>query len=156
MQPLQILHLDAISFLSLQRLEILDSYQKLVITNDQGNSIAVAIPQSTPATQTASLNKIQNISSLLLNEATSRAFKGVNLGTIKRAFFNNQDLPFSIKPDGTEITFFISADVTSKAGPKDLIFQIDQKHFDFWPNSSPSIRRRWFYSFKQRYKFNAK
>jgi hypothetical protein len=53
-------------------------------------------------------------------------FNGQGLTSIKRVFFNNQDLPFFAKGDGSSITVFISPDVTSKPGHKDIVFQVDQ------------------------------
>ena len=63
---------------------------------------------------------------MLQNEARVVTFYGQGLTLIKRIFFANADLPFTAKADGTAITVFISTDVTSKAGHKDLVFQVDQ------------------------------
>jgi len=113
-------------FLLTAKTSLLDTYQKLVIANGQGNIVSVAIPQNGPVQQAAVLDKTQPTPTYLVNEATATNFRGTNLGSIKRVFFNNQDLPFSTKSDGTQITVFISADVTSKPGNKDIILQVDQ------------------------------
>jgi hypothetical protein len=104
---------------------LLDTYQKFVIVSNQGDFVSVSIPPSSPVTQAAQINKINTIS-MLQNEARAVVFNGQGLTSIKRVFFNNQDLPFFAKGDGSSITVFISPDVTSKPGHKDIVFQVDQ------------------------------
>jgi hypothetical protein len=104
---------------------LLDTYQKFVIISNQGDFVTVNIPPSNPVTQSAQINKVNTIS-MLQNEARAVVFNGQGLVSIKRVFFNNQDLPFVAKGDGTGITVFISPDVTSKPGHKDIVFQVDQ------------------------------
>ncbi|MGA8220338.1 MAG: hypothetical protein WB780_01705 [Candidatus Acidiferrales bacterium] len=104
---------------------LLDTYQKFVIVTNDGDFVSVGIPPSNPVTQSAQLSKINTIS-MLQNEARAVVFYGQGLTAIKRVFFNNQDLPFFAKGDGTSITVFISPDVTSKPGHKDIVFQVDQ------------------------------
>jgi hypothetical protein len=104
---------------------LLDTYQKFVIVSNQGDFVSVSIPPSNPVTQAAQINKINTIS-MLQNEARAVVFNGQGLTSIKRVFFNNQDLPFFAKGDGSSITVFISPDVTSKPGHKDIVFQVDQ------------------------------
>lgn len=107
---------------------LLDTYQKFVIVSNDGQSLSVSIPPSTPITQAAQIDKVNTIV-MLQNEARAVLFNGQNLASIKRVFFNNQDLPFFIKGDGTGITVFISPDVTSKPGHKDIALQVDQNTF---------------------------
>ena len=104
---------------------LLDTFQKFVIVSDQGDSISVSIPPANPVTQAAQINAA-NTSAMLQNEARVVTFYGQGLTLIKRVFFSNQDLPFTAKADGSAITVFISTDVTSKAGHKDIAFQVDQ------------------------------
>jgi hypothetical protein len=104
---------------------LLDTYQKFVIVSNQGDFITVSILPSSPITQPAQINKVNTIA-MLQNEARAVVFSGLGLTSIKRVFFNNQDLPFFAKGDGTGITVFISPDITSKPGHKDIVFQVDQ------------------------------
>jgi hypothetical protein len=104
---------------------LLDTYQKFVIVSNQGDFISVSIPPSNPIIQAAQISKINTIS-MLQNEARAVVFYGQGLTSIKRVFFSNQDLPFFAKGDGTNITVFISPDITSKPGHKDIVFQVDQ------------------------------
>lgn len=104
---------------------LLDTFQKFVIVSNQGDFVSVSIPPSIPVTQAAQINKINTIS-MLQNEARAVIFYGQGLTSIKRVSFNNQDLPFFAKGDGTSITVFVSPEVTSKPGHKDIVFQIDQ------------------------------
>jgi hypothetical protein len=104
---------------------LLDTFQKFVIVSDAGDSLGVSIPSVNPVNQAAQINAA-NTSAMLQNEARVVTFYGQGLGLIKRVFFSNQDLPFTVKADGTAITVFISPDVTSKAGHKDIVFQMDQ------------------------------
>jgi hypothetical protein len=104
---------------------LLDTYQKFVIIDNDGDSAAVPIPPATPSAQPAQINKV-NVIAMLQNEARAVTFNGQGLSSIKRVFFNNQDLPFFASADGSGITVFISTDVTSKPGHKDIAFQVDQ------------------------------
>ncbi|MGC2530352.1 MAG: hypothetical protein WA639_21605 [Candidatus Acidiferrum sp.] len=103
---------------------LLDTYQKFVIINNNGEFATVSIPTATPSTQPAQINKV-NVIAMLQNEARAVTFNGQGLSAIKRVFFNNQDLPFVASGDGTNITVFVSTDLTSKPGHKDIAFQVD-------------------------------
>jgi hypothetical protein len=103
---------------------LLDTYQKFVIINNNGDFATVSIPPATPSTQPAQINKV-NVIAMLQNEARAVTFNGQGLSAIKRVFFNNQDLPFVASGDGTSITVFVSTDLTSKPGHKDIAFQVD-------------------------------
>jgi len=104
---------------------LLDTFQKFVIVSNGGDAVSVTIPPSNPTTQAAQINSA-NTTAMLQNEARVVVFYGKGLTLVKRVFFTNQDLPFFAKADGTAITVFISTDVTSKAGHKDIVFQVDQ------------------------------
>lgn len=103
---------------------LLDAFQKFVIIDNQGNSVGISIPPST-STQPVQIDKVNTIA-MLQNEARAITFNGRGLTSVKRVFFNNQDLPFVAKADGTGITVFISPTVTSTPGHKDIAFQVDQ------------------------------
>ena len=103
---------------------LLDSYQKMVLVAPDGTALTLAIPQSAPATLSPQLSKTNSLV-MLLNDARAVKFYGQALAGIKRVFFNNADLPFVASGDGTSITVFISPDITSKSGHKDITFQVD-------------------------------
>jgi hypothetical protein len=103
---------------------LLDTFQKFVIIDDQGNSLGVSIPPANPSTQATQIDKVNTIA-MLQNEARAVTFNGQGLNLVKRVSFNNQDLQFVAKGDGTGITVFISTTVTSTPGHKDIAFQVD-------------------------------